>query len=66
MMPQLDGLGMIQAMLRLYPDTKSIIITGLGEEHRIADARAAGANAVLSKPFNADQLLATVKQLIVP
>jgi PAS domain S-box-containing protein len=66
MMPQLDGLGMIQSMRRLYPDTKAIIITGLGEEHRINEARAAGADAVLSKPFTADQLLSVVQQLMFP
>jgi CheY-like chemotaxis protein len=64
MMPQLDGLGMMKSLRRLYPATKSIIITGLGEEHRITEAKAAGADAVLSKPFTADQLLVNVKQLL--
>jgi hypothetical protein len=64
MMPQLDGLGMLRAMHRLYPGTKAIIITGLGEEHRISEAKAAGASAVLSKPFTADQLLGSVQQLL--
>jgi len=53
-------------MRRLYPGTKAIIITGLGEEHRITEAKAAGADAVLSKPFTADQLLSAVHQLMFP
>lgn len=64
MMPQLDGPGMLRELREIEPGLKSIIITGLGEENRIADARAAGADLILNKPFTADQLLTGVKQLI--
>jgi len=64
MMPQLDGPGMLRGLRQMMPGLKSIIITGLGEENRIAEARAAGADLILSKPFSADQLLAYVKQLL--
>ena len=64
MMPQLDGPGMLRELRELEPGLKSIIITGLGEENRIAEARAAGADLILNKPFTADQLLTDVKQLI--
>jgi two-component system, cell cycle sensor histidine kinase and response regulator CckA len=64
MMPQLDGPGMLRELKQIQPDVKSIIITGLGEENRIADAQAAGADVVLQKPFTADLLLMSVKQLL--
>jgi hypothetical protein len=64
MMPQLDGPGMLRGLKQIQPDIKSIIITGLGEENRIADAKAAGADVVLQKPFTADQLLTSVRQLL--
>ncbi len=64
MMPQMDGPGMLRGMHMIQPDIKSIVITGLGEEHRIAEAKAAGANVVLHKPFTADQLLTNVRQLL--
>ena len=64
MMPLMDGPGMLRALRALAPDLKYIVITGLGEENRIAEARAAGADLILNKPFTADQLLAGVKQLI--
>jgi len=60
----LDGPGMLRELRELEPGLKSIIITGLGEENRIAEARAAGADLILNKPFTADQLLTDVKQLI--
>jgi PAS domain S-box-containing protein len=64
MMPQMDGPGMLRGMLQVQPGLKSIVITGLGEEHRIAEAKAAGATLVLHKPFTADQLLTHVRQLL--
>ncbi len=64
MMPQMDGPGMLRGMHQMQPGIKSIVITGLGEEHRIAEAKAAGANVVLHKPFTADQLLTNVRQLL--
>ena len=64
MMPQMDGPGMLRSLLQIQPDIKSIVITGLGEEHRIAEAKAAGATVVLHKPFTADQLLTHVRQLL--
>jgi two-component system cell cycle sensor histidine kinase/response regulator CckA len=64
MMPQLDGPGMLRSLRGMNPDLRSIIITGLGEENRIAEAKAAGADMILNKPFTADQLLIGVKQLI--
>ena len=64
MMPQMDGPGMLRSLLQMQPNLKSIVITGLGEEHRIVEAKAAGANVVLHKPFTADQLLTHVRQLL--
>jgi PAS domain S-box-containing protein len=64
MMPQLDGPGMLRGLRAIEPGIKSIIITGLGEESRIAEAKSAGADLILNKPFTADQLLTDVQQLI--
>jgi PAS domain S-box-containing protein len=64
MMPQLDGPGMLRELRRIEPAVKCIIITGLGEENRITEAKSAGADLLLNKPFSADQLLANVQQLL--
>ena len=64
MMPQMDGPSLIRALREQKSDVKTIIITGLGEENRIGDARNAGADAVLNKPFTAEQLLTNMKQLL--
>ena len=64
MMPQMDGPALIRGLREQKSDVKTIIITGLGEENRIGEARSAGVDAILNKPFTADQLLGNIKQLL--
>ena len=64
MMPQVDGPTMLRGLREIKPDIKAIIITGLGEENRIGEAKAAGADAILNKPFTAEHLLLLVKNLL--
>jgi PAS domain S-box-containing protein len=64
MMPQMDGPALIRGLRELPSDVKTIIITGLGEENRISEAKAAGVDAILNKPFTAEQLLTNIKQLL--
>ncbi|HEX4264108.1 MAG TPA: PAS domain S-box protein [Verrucomicrobiae bacterium] len=64
MMPRMDGPTTIRSLRKIKPDIKTIMITGLGEEGRVAEAKAAGSDLVLSKPFTADQLLTALKQLL--
>jgi CheY-like chemotaxis protein len=64
MMPRMDGPTTIRALRKMNPAIKVIMITGLGEEGRVAEAKAAGSDLVLSKPFTAEQLLVALKQLL--
>jgi len=67
-MPAMDGLSLIRA-LRGTPAYASIPMLMLSTEHdeRILDqARAAGASGFLAKPFDPDQLMASVEALLTP
>jgi two-component system cell cycle sensor histidine kinase/response regulator CckA len=64
MMPLQDGPTTVRALRQLRQDLKVIAITGLGEESRIAEARAAGVTTFLRKPFTTGQLLGTLKDLL--
>jgi two-component system, cell cycle sensor histidine kinase and response regulator CckA len=64
MMPQMDGPTTIRTLRNVNPNIKTIMITGLGEDARVAEAKAAGSDLVLSKPFTAEQLLVSLKQLL--
>ena len=64
MMPQMDGPSLIRALRDQKSEVKTIMITGLGEENRMGEARAAGVDTILNKPFTAEQLLTNMKQLL--
>ncbi len=64
MMPHMDGPTTIRGLRKVNPNVKTIMITGLGEDARVAEAKAAGSDFVLSKPFTAEQLLVSLKQLL--
>ncbi|MEZ6046049.1 MAG: response regulator [Planctomycetaceae bacterium] len=64
-MPGLSGfdvLTFVRATKELC-DTRILVLSGLGEED-LAQASLAGADAVMSKPFDNDELLATIKHLM--
>jgi CheY-like chemotaxis protein len=64
MMPKMDGPATIRALREIRPDIKTITITGLGEESKMADAKAAGSDAFLNKPFTSEQLLLEIAHLL--
>ena len=66
MMPRLDGWGVVAA-LRKDPATKQIPIVMLSARAQEADIQRgtrAGVNAYITKPFDPDELVATVKRLV--
>jgi two-component system chemotaxis response regulator CheY len=57
-MPNMDGLGLVQAV-RGNPDfahIRIIMITTEGGESKVSEALASGANGYVKKPFTADDL----------
>lgn len=65
-MPNMDGLSLVRA-LRALPDYRLIPILLLTTEsgpEKKAEGKAAGATGWIVKPFNPDQLLATIKKVI--
>ncbi|MEY2570647.1 MAG: hypothetical protein QOE63_997 [Acidimicrobiaceae bacterium] len=64
MMPVLDGWGVLD-QLRLQADAPPVlVVSAKSSQEDIDRAIASGAMAYLAKPFNADQLLATVARLL--
>ncbi len=63
-MPRLDGVGLFARIVRLDPELPVIIISGHGDVATAVDLVRRGAYDFLSKPFDADQLLATVRRAL--
>jgi len=64
-MPVMDGLSALRAILATDPDAKVVMISsvgGVGE--KVAEALRLGARAVVSKPFEPDDVLATIDRVL--
>lgn len=65
-MPRMDGITLIRE-LRKLPDYKYVpmlMLTTESAPEKKAEGKAAGATGWLVKPFNPDQLLATIKKVL--
>jgi PAS domain S-box-containing protein len=63
-MPVMDGAATIRAIRSLYPEMKIIAWSGLDAEGKSAQPEPFGANAFLHKPFTAEKLLTTVRDIL--
>ena len=67
LMPNQDGIGTIIQVKRDHPKLKVIAISGSGDTvgmNYLDFAKKLGSDAVLRKPFEFDDLVSTVKQLL--
>jgi len=62
-MPFLDGPGMIRAIRRSHPEISVIAMSGLFNAEQTAELASLNVNSVLTKPFTAENLLATLAVL---
>jgi two-component system, cell cycle sensor histidine kinase and response regulator CckA len=63
-MPVIDGVGLIATVRKLAPKVKVIAASGLDKVPDVSHEHAFGADHFLSKPFTAEVLLRTVRNLI--
>jgi CheY-like chemotaxis protein/anti-sigma regulatory factor (Ser/Thr protein kinase) len=63
-MPEMDGLELVQAMRRDYPQTPVILITGYGSEELAVRALECGAVSYVPKSQLAERLMTTVQQVL--
>jgi two-component system, chemotaxis family, chemotaxis protein CheY len=65
-MPKMDGISLIKELRKLpsYKFTPMLMLTTESAADKKQEGKAAGATGWLVKPFNPDQLLATVKKVL--
>ncbi len=63
-MPGMDGLAASQAMQAINPEVKIIATSGLRSQQNIEDAKRTGVQAVLWKPYTADELLDKLAEVL--
>jgi CheY-like chemotaxis protein len=64
MMPVMDGDAAIRALLALAPSTRIIATSGLDAESMETKALTAGARCFLPKPYTAEPLLRTLREVL--
>ncbi len=62
--PTENGLDILVQLKNRYPSIKVLIVTGLQQNTVLEEAQKRGADGVLYKPFDTDDLLNTVTRLI--
>ncbi|WP_425091185.1 sigma-54-dependent transcriptional regulator [Tropicimonas sp. S265A] len=65
MLPDRDGLELMQSFLAKAPDTQVIVITANGSINRAVEAMRAGAHDFLVKPFDESRFVAAVENAFV-
>jgi len=65
-MPNMDGISLIKELRRLpeYKFTPMLMLTTEAGDGKKQEGKAAGATGWIVKPFNPDQLLATIKKVL--
>ena len=63
-MPVLDGIETLKKIKEDFPDAKAVMVTAAGQKSKIVEAVQNGADDFVSKPFEADQLQAIIKNTL--
>ena len=64
MMPVMDGLALTRVIKKMDPDVKIIASSGLAHDAKFDELRGLGVNAFLTKPYTAEKLLHTLRDLL--
>lgn len=64
MMPELDGMQLLEHISDKYPQTAVIVVTGYTGTFSYMDVIRAGASDFISKPFNSDELEAKINRIL--
>ena len=62
-MPKIDGMTALVEMLKIKKDAKILMITSQSDTLTASEAMAKGAAGIITKPFNAEQIIQKVNEL---
>jgi len=63
-MPRMDGKECLEQLLRINPNVKAIISSGVGQEDLINEVLKIGAKGAVNKPYGMRQLLGMVRDVL--
>lgn len=63
-MPGVDGISALAQIIAIDPEAKVIMVSALGQKHKVFDALQAGAKSYILKPFKEDKLLSVIHEVL--
>jgi two-component system, chemotaxis family, chemotaxis protein CheY len=63
-MPVMDGLAASSEIMKINPEAKIIMLSAMGDEEIMEEARGIGISHFIKKPFDGEELLAAVKKIL--
>ena len=63
-MPKMDGIEALQKILAVNADAKVIMITAAGQQSKVLEALKYGAKQFITKPFEKDVVLNSIKEVL--
>ncbi|MBP5198592.1 MAG: response regulator [Lachnospiraceae bacterium] len=63
-MPEMDGLDALKRILDAEPDAKAIMITAAGQQDKLIEALEVGAKRFISKPFQEDEIVNNINDVM--
>lgn len=63
-MPGADGIDTLMRITALDPNARVVMVSALGQKHRVFDALQNGAKGCILKPFTEDRLLSIIDELL--
>ncbi len=63
-MPKMDGIECLSLIRHEDPDAKVIMITAAGQREKMVEALKRGAEDFLTKPFDANRVVETIKEVL--
>lgn len=63
-MPEMDGVECLKRILDIDPDQKVIMITAAGQQSKVVEALKLGAKQFITKPFEKDVVLRSIREVL--
>ena len=63
-MPEMDGISCLKAIREYDSNAKVIMVTAAGQSGRLMEALKAGAKEFICKPYEAEQVINAVKEVL--
>lgn len=63
-MPIMDGIDALKQLLEINPDVKAVMITAAGQQSKLIEALKIGAKKFITKPFEKEEIIANISEVM--